>query len=192
MRALLVYESMFGNTQEIARAVAAGLATRMSVDLVEVGTAGNRIPDDIDLLVVGAPTHALGLSKPQTRLQAGEKANVSLVSTGNGLREWLDIVGPRADGLAAAAFDTRVKLPIPGSASRSAARQLRHRGYRLISRPTNFYVAGTTGPLLDGELHRAREWGVRLAGIAAGASADQPRQPTPAPPTSRPGPASDA
>lgn len=163
MRALLVYESMFGNTREIARAVAVGLSTRMSVDLVEVGAAGTQVSDEIDLLVVGGPTHALGLSRPQTRLQATEKTDAPLISTGKGLREWLATCADRPGRHAAAAFDTRVKMPLPGSASHALARQLRRHGYRLVCRPISFHVAGTTGPLLDGELQRAREWGRWLA-----------------------------
>ena len=55
MRALVVYESMYGNTRDVAKAVADGLATRMPVQLTEVGTAPTVLGDDIGLLVVGAP-----------------------------------------------------------------------------------------------------------------------------------------
>ncbi len=192
MRALLVYESMFGNTREIARAVATGLSSRMSVDLVEAGAAGTAVPDDVSLLVVGGPTHALGLSRPDTRRQATGKTDQPLVSAGTGLREWLDATGPRPGGTAAAAFDTRVRLPLPGSAARAAARRLRRRGYRLSSRPESFYVAGTTGPLLDEELRRAREWGRQLAATTAGTPTGQPSQPTTTPRDGRPDPATGA
>ena len=52
MRALVVFESMFGNTQEIAEAIADGLSGRMQVDLVEVGAAPAEVGDEVALLVV--------------------------------------------------------------------------------------------------------------------------------------------
>src|SRR3954449_12667465 len=67
MRALVVYESMYGNTKEIATAIADGLSTRMPVQLTEVGAAPTVIADDIALLVVGAPTHGHGMSKDASR-----------------------------------------------------------------------------------------------------------------------------
>jgi flavodoxin len=67
MRALVVYESMFGNTQAIANAIVQGLSGRMRVEALEVGVAPATIDDDVALLVVGGPTHAFGLSRPQTR-----------------------------------------------------------------------------------------------------------------------------
>ena len=73
MRALVVYESMYGNTKEIAAAVADGLSTRMPVQLTEVGAAPTVLADDIGLLVVGGPTHAHGMSKPESRASAAER-----------------------------------------------------------------------------------------------------------------------
>jgi hypothetical protein len=162
MRTLVVFESMFGNTQEIATAVADGLSSHLSVDVVEVGAASTGIGDDVELLVVGGPTHAFGLSRPGTRQSAAEQAGEDLVSAGIGLREWLAAV-PRGSGRVAAAFDTRVKKPgLPGSAARAAGKRLRRLGYHLVVRPASFYVAGTPGPLLPGERERARTWGEKL------------------------------
>ena len=70
MRARVVFESMFGNTQVIAQAVADGLAESMSVELEEVGSAATEIAGDVDLLVVGGPTHAFGMSRQRTRESA--------------------------------------------------------------------------------------------------------------------------
>ena len=80
MRALVVYESMFGNTQAIADAVADGLAARVRVDAVEVGAAPTVVGDDVVLLVVGGPTHAFGMSRQATRQDAGRQAERGLVS----------------------------------------------------------------------------------------------------------------
>lgn len=82
MRALVVFESMFGNTQVIARSVADGLAPRMRVDLVEVGAAPTALDGDVDLLVVGGPTHAFGMSRAGTRQSAAQQSQRGLVSGG--------------------------------------------------------------------------------------------------------------
>ena len=67
MRALVVYESMFGNTEAVARAVADGLAEMHDVDLREVSQAPIAVIARVDLIVVGGPTHAFSLSRPATR-----------------------------------------------------------------------------------------------------------------------------
>jgi hypothetical protein len=133
------------------------------VRLVEVGVAPARVDDDVDLLVVGAPTHAFSLSRPSTREEAVTKSGEALVSRGIGLREWLDGLERDDRHLAAAAFDTKVDKPrLPGSAAHAAARRLRRVGMALVARPATFRVHGMTGPLLDGEVGRARRWGADL------------------------------
>lgn len=168
MRALVVYESMFGNTEEIAKAVAGGLSARLSVDLVEVGAAPITIPDGIDLLVVGGPTHAHGMSKPESRADSARRAGDRLVSRGTGIREWLEAVRGGSPKIATAAFDTRIKGPglLWGSAAKGAGKELRRLRFRLIVAPQSFLVDGPTGPLFDrlveGEVERARGWGQKL------------------------------
>jgi hypothetical protein len=167
MKALVVFESMFGNTQLIASAIAEGLAPRMQVDLVEVGGAPAALDGDLDLLVVGGPTHAFGMSRPGTRQSAAEQAKHGLVSAGTGLREWLGALPKDSSHLAAATFDTRIAKPhLPGSAAAAAGKRLRRLGFRVVVPPASFSVDGTTGPLLDGELERARGWGEALAASA--------------------------
>jgi len=79
------------------------------------------------------------------------------------LREYLD-VSPLLTGLAAAAFDTRMNMPlVPGSAAHKAHRRLRRLGCRMLCPAESFRVTGTTGPLVDGEIERARQWAARLA-----------------------------
>jgi hypothetical protein len=159
MRALVVYESMFGNTQAVADAVADGLGAHVPADAVEVGAAPTVLGEDVALLVVGGPTHAFGMSRQATRRDAGEQADHGLVSAGIGLREWLTAVD-RGSGRVAAAFDTRIQRPrLPGSAAVAAEKRLRRLGFRIIAPAKSFYVTGTKGPLVDGELERARRWG---------------------------------
>ena len=164
MQALVVFESMFGNTQTIAKAIAEGLSSHMKVDMVEVGAAPTIIDEDVELLVVGGPTQAFGMSRPGTRQGAAKQAEQGVVSAGIGLREWLAAIPHGSQSVAAAAFDTRFKKPhwLVGSAARAAEERLRRLGFRMIAPSESFYVAGTPGPLLDGETERARRWGEKV------------------------------
>lgn len=168
MRAMVVFESMFGNTEQIANVVADGLQAHMKVDVVEVGAAPSVIDDDVTMLVVGAPTHAFGLSRPRTRTDAASRSEHGTVSSRIGLREWLAALHPH-HGLLAATFDTRADKPrLPGSAAAGAAKRLRRAGARLVVAPISFYVGDMTGPLLDTEEQRARMWADKLADAATG------------------------
>ena len=173
MRALVVYGSMFGCTQAIASGVAAGLGPQSSVQVVEVGHAPDRVGDDVDLLVVGGPTHAFGLSRESTRQDAVRRSSgASVTSTSRGLREWLEGLKLRSNQ-PVVAFDTKVNTPrLPGSAGHAAERRLRRLGGRIVLPSATFYVAGTEGPLIDGEVARARAWGSAIAAkLGSGASA---------------------
>jgi len=163
MKALLVYESLFGNTEQIARSVAEGLARRLPVETVRVGEAPLTLGSDISLVVVGGPTHAFGLSRVDTRAVPAERTN-GVVTHGRGLRDWLEALHVGASGVAAAAFDTRVNRPrLPGSAARAADRQMRRQGMHPIVVPHSFHVCGTTGPVVEGESDQARRWGEQVA-----------------------------
>lgn len=171
MRALVVYESMFGNTKAVAAAIAAGLSSHASVDHVEVGAAPRQPDVRLDLLVVGGPTHAFGMSRPGTRADAATKRDAALVSPGIGVREWIDGLAPATAVTAVATFDTRVAKPrVPGSAARAALRRLRKLGFRVAAKPASFYVDGTEGPLVEGELDRAWAWGVDLGAAVLAAA----------------------
>jgi hypothetical protein len=163
VRALVVYESMFGNTAAVARAVGAGLATQVTTEVVEVADAPLEVPAGVDLLVVGGPTHAFGLAREGTRRSAVVQGARPPHDTARGLREWLDEVhvGPR---VCAAAFDTRIDHPrMPGTAAQGIRKKLHRRGVTLVVRPEHFLVRGTEGPLLDGEADRAKDWGAEVA-----------------------------
>jgi hypothetical protein len=169
MGAVVVYESMFGNTRRVAQAVAEGIREVMPADVVEVGeaAAGDRL--DADLLVVGAPTHAFGLSKPTTRADAEQRAGQSVISRGRGVREWLED-GWRTSA-PAAAFDTHTQKPnLPGHAGKAVDKRLRRAGCRVLERYESFAVHGYEGPLCDGEVDRARAWGTHLASLVVGGS----------------------
>ncbi|WP_054812747.1 flavodoxin family protein [Nocardia arizonensis] len=164
MRARIVYESVFGNTRAVAEAIAEGLREQAEVELLEVGTATESADRPIDLLVVGGPTHAFGLSRPRTRADAAARSDTP-VAVETGVREWLASATPAPKGARAAAFGTKSATPawLPGSAARGVARRLRRLRYELAGAPVDFLVDGVEGPLVPGELERARAWGSQLA-----------------------------
>jgi len=158
--ALVVVESMFGNTRAIAEAVSEGLAESMSTTVVDIGAAPGTVT--ADLLVVGGPTHAFGMSRASTR-EAAVTQGAGKDHSAIGIREWTSRLS-RQDGPGVATFDTRIrKRGVPGSAARFALHRLRRLGMRPLDVPQSFWVAGTEGPLLGGERERARDWGRRLA-----------------------------
>jgi hypothetical protein len=161
-RAVVVYESMFGNTEAVARAVAEGLGVGMQTQVVPVAQASADTAD-VDLLVLAGPTHALGMSRPSTRRSAVDQGGQPVGGPQRGIREWLETLPRATSRRGAAAVDTRIrKRGVPGSAARGAARRLRRLGYD-VAEPTSFWVDGTSGPLREGELRRARSWGAELA-----------------------------
>jgi hypothetical protein len=166
VQALVVFESMFGNTEAVARSISEGIAAHTTVAVVAVDAAPAAIGPDVELLVVGGPTHAFGLSRPNTRASAVQHGATPVTQVDRGLREWLASVAALGTETAVAAFDTRaLRTHLPGSAARAAIRRLRRLGLRpaTAAAAMSFAVGGTTGPLGEGELDRARAWGEALA-----------------------------
>lgn len=156
VNALIIYDTVYGNTKQIAEAIASGLSEQYTVTLLAASDV-QHIPEDLDLLVVGGPTHRHGLS--------------------DGMRDLLDR-WPEATiyELLAAAFDTRYRGPgwLMGSAANRISRSLRHRGANLIVTPESFFVARhqpveggkrqhETEQLEEGEAERAESWASQLA-----------------------------
>lgn len=170
MRVVVVYESVFGNTADVAAAVADGVAQARPDAVVEclpVDAAG--VPN-ADLLVVGGPTHFLGLTSERSRgmqesfqpAAAAQGRPPATTGTRDGVREWLDSLPAAVPGRRAAAFDTHLDKLLAGSAARRIAKRLRHKGYTLAAEPEGFVVEDMTGPSRAGELDRARAWGATL------------------------------
>lgn len=164
MNVLIVAESCFGNTRTVASAIASGLSRSLGAEAVTVvrpGQASDELSPDLGLLLVGAPTHEFSLPKEQTRSQAADKG--ATLDDGIGVREWIGQVHPRAD-LRVVTFDTSIEMRFSmGSASKAAFKALKKRGFKSAERGESFRVAGTAGPLLDGEESRAESWGAELA-----------------------------
>jgi len=164
--ALVVVESMWGNTRAVARAVAEGLSGSVPTRAVDVQDAPVAVGDRTGLLVVGGPTHAFSMSRPATRENAVSRGADAAGATDTGIREWLDEIADIPPNVQVAAFDTKVRKPhLPGSAGRAAARRLGRKGARVSVPPETFYVVEAEGPLEPGERDRARAWGARLAAL---------------------------
>lgn len=178
MRVLVVYESMYGNTHEVADHIGAGFGDEHDVLVTSVRDSLEIDRDEFDVLVVGGPTHAHGVSTFATRKAAAEAAAkddglaMDPEAGGLGLRDWFKTVegGQRP----AATFDTRIDAPaaLTGRASKGIARRLERHGFRLVTKPESFLV-DKRNHLLDGEADRATAWGATLA---AEASADLTRR----------------
>ncbi|MGZ8803735.1 MAG: flavodoxin family protein [Microbacterium sp.] len=167
MRAIVVYESLWGNTEKIARAVAEELAKTGSVEVVDVDSAPDSL-EGFDLVVVGGPTHGFSMTRPSTRATAVSQ-NGAPHAPDRGIREWLDGLAHVSSPVPAVAFDTRVDSPrLPGSAASAARHELRSLGFSVGPvKPKTFRVHGYEGPLVDGELERATEWARSLVASSA-------------------------
>jgi flavodoxin len=143
MKALVVYDSTFGNTEAIARALADGLGERAEVELSRAGHVRLGGPERWDIVVIGAPTERHGVGYATQRLLHH---------------------ADRLAGVPVAAFDTRYRRPrlLTGSAAEVIARELGRYGAVLADSPQSFFIRGTRGPLADGEEERARSWGGAL------------------------------
>ena len=173
MRALVIYESMYGNTHTVASHIGDGLRSRYDVTVVPVGDVTEDMVAEADLVVCGGPTHAHAMTSSfsrQSAIDAADKDNSALsvdpAAKGPGLRDWFQGIGHR--DAPAAAFDTRIEGPavLTGQACKGIARRLHGRGFRLAVEPESFLV-DKTNHLVAGEDERATRWGAALADAAA-------------------------
>jgi hypothetical protein len=175
MRALVIHESLYGNTRRVAHEVAAGLAARRPDVEIHCLSAARvaREPGVLagaDLLVLGCPTHAWNMSSTRSRSaqlakdaaeEPGRRHDED--AAGPGLHEVLAVLP--GEGARVAAFDTRMPTRFSGNAAKHIARRARAAGAVVVGRPTGFVVAGFHGPLVAGEVERARAWGAELAAL---------------------------
>jgi len=161
MKAVVVYESLWGNTEQVAKAIADGFGPEAAAfSTAEVTPA---VAADADVLVAGAPLQAFSL--PTARIREGIVPGVGPAPdlSAPTLRSWLEQM-PAGHGRFAS-FDTKIRWS-PGSAANVIDEQLSKAGFTAIAGPQHFVVAGKFGPLRDGELDRARAWGRELAAAA--------------------------
>ncbi len=160
MKAVVVYESLWGNTAAVARAIAQGLGP--DARALNTAEADDAALAGVDLIVAGAPVFGFKLSSEKMR--AAIRANPGKAPAPPDLshpplRAWLDAL-PAGRGRSAA-FDTQVRGPF-GSGAPEIAQALERAGYRTLAEPVGFVLKGRYGPLRKGELERARQWGADL------------------------------
>ena len=158
MKAIVVYDSIFGNTEQVAREIGTVLEARGSVEIARVTAVKEDQLSGLELLVVGSPTRGF-------RPTDGVTAFLKALPEGS------------LDGVKVAAFDTRIAMEdvksrilrflvkIGGYAASAIAKRLEAAGGRLVVPPQGFAVTGTEGPMKQGELERAADWGRRCGGI---------------------------
>lgn len=140
MKALIIYDSVYGNTEKIARAIAEAITPSGEVKVLRAGEANPSELESIDLLIVGSPTHG---GRPTPAVQ-----------------NLLNKV-PKLQDIKVAAFDTRIPTKLVrvfGYAAGRIAGHLKKKGGVLIVSPEGFFVTGGQGPLKEGELERAAAW----------------------------------
>ncbi len=160
MRVVVVYESHWGNTASVARAIAEGIGPEAQA--LNTDEAVGPAVASADLVVAGAPVIAFGLPREGMRKQiAGDvKAPTPPDVSHPLLRVWLDAL-PAGQGWGAA-FQTRIWWS-PRGATGAIEAKLARAGHRRLAKSEPFIVAGAYGPMREGELERARGWCIALA-----------------------------
>jgi flavodoxin len=152
MKALVVYDSEFGNTEQIANTIGSTLGSTDEIEVLRVGEVKMEALTGLELLIVGSPTQRFRPTEATSDFLKHIHAN------------WLK-------GINVAAFDTRLTIEeiegtrmlpffvrIFGYAAQPIASKLKKKGGELIASPEGFYVQGMKGPLVEGELERAAAW----------------------------------
>ncbi len=161
MKAIVVYESHWGNTAAIARAIAEGLGA--GAQALSTAEAKGAPLAGADLIVAGAPV--LGFSLPRNSMLQSMRAGGPRYKTAPdvsnpSMRAWLE--GLAAGGGRMATFETRIWWS-PGGSTGGIERGLEQKGYKKLVPAQRFIVTGQEGPLREGEIEKARAWGADLA-----------------------------
>jgi flavodoxin len=155
MKALVLYESFFGNTEKIAQAIGDAIGKSMEAEVRKVSEVKQEQLKGFNLLIAGSPTRAFSPSPATNRFLKNIPAN--------GL-----------EGVKAAAFDTRISeddanprwlrflMKLFGYAAEPISKKLRKKGAEIIIAPEGFCVKDTKGPLKEGELERASTWAMQI------------------------------
>ncbi len=145
MKALVIYDSLYGNTEKIAKAI--GGAIKGEVKVVPVAEANTTELKSLDLLIIGSPTQ-------------GGNATKAMQAFINGLAD------ASIKGIRVAVFDTRMTsawVKIFSFAAGRMAKYFKGKGANLVSPPEGFFVTGSKGPLKEGELERAAAWAKNIS-----------------------------
>jgi flavodoxin len=156
MKILIIYDSVFGNTEQVARAMADALQSRGELGIVRINAATPDQLKGLDLLLVGSPTRGFRPTEP--------------------IKDFLkNIPADSLRGVKVAAFDTRIALEdiqqsilrglvkMGGYAAKPIGDALKKKGGNLVAEGEGFFVKGSEGPLKEGELARAAAWAKHIA-----------------------------
>jgi flavodoxin len=157
MKALIIYDSVFGNTGKVAQSISDGVSegNQDQFQALQVGDAKLEHIQGLDLLIVGSPTRSFRPTPAITKFLKSLSRN-------------------HLSGIKVAAFDTRIWLDTidssalrfivdkGGYAASTIAKALQKKGGNLVSNPEGFLVTGEQGPLKEGELKRAEDWAKRI------------------------------
>jgi menaquinone-dependent protoporphyrinogen IX oxidase len=152
MKGLVMYDSAFGNTEQIANAIGSTLGLSDQIEVLHVAAVKMEGLTGLELLIVGSPTQRFKPTEATSDFLKRIPAN------------WLQ-------STKVAAFDTRLTIEeieetrilpffirIFGYAAQPIANKLKKKGGELVTSPEGFYVQGMKGPLVEGELERAAAW----------------------------------
>lgn len=161
MKAVVVHESLWGNTAAVARAIAEGIGG--DTPALSTAEATAETLAGVDLIVAGSPI--IAFRPPSAEMRESFRSGVPGAPRPPDLSHppmvsWLEAL-PAGRGRGAA-YETKVRGPF-GNATRAISKGLEEKGYRPLAKPQGFIVKGKYGPLRDGEIERARAWGAELA-----------------------------
>ncbi|MCL4366687.1 flavodoxin family protein [Patescibacteria group bacterium] len=139
MKTLVIYNSLFGNTQKVAEKIAQVLKGQA----VEVADFEPDFLKGIGVLVVGCPIHGWRPAEPMSELLDSWQSNC-------------------LQNIKIAAFDTRVKIFFAGSAADKIEEKLVSLGGKAVVKPIGFVVEGKEGPLREGELEKVATWAKQI------------------------------
>lgn len=146
VKAAVVYYSMFGNTEKVAKALAAGLASEgVDVEVASVDTVNFEELGKVDLLCVGSPVQAWSVSKPVNQFLDRLKSEKGL------------------SGKKAFAFDTKMKVRLAGGAAGKIERKLKDMGLTIARPSVSAIVGGREGPLEEDAEETFKQIGTELA-----------------------------
>lgn len=157
MKTLIIYDSFFGNTEQVAKAIGEAASLASEVEVCKVSEVKPEQLEGVDLLIVGSPTRAF---RPSPAISSFLR-NIPFNSL---------------QGKKAAAFDTRIAMEdttsrflrfmagLFGYAAKPISEKLRKKGAEIAAAPEGFFVNDAKGPLKDGELERAKKWIFQIFG----------------------------
>jgi len=166
MKAIVVYESYWGNTASVAQAIAEGFGP--GARALSTAEAKGEALAGVGLIVAGSPIIAFSLPSEKTRNDMAAKPDKKAPSPPDlshpSVRAWLVELPKESGGVRAAAFETGFKLS-PGGSAGKILKMLGEKGYQPVAKKQRFLVQGSYGPMKEGELDRAKAWGAELAKV---------------------------